>query len=71
MFHIGVRCQPTGCSRTTSLLGTRLHKNRLKKLPADWSGMKLLRQLTLYQNELSELPDSMAAMDQLQMLNIA
>lgn len=60
-----------GIEQCTSLLGTRLNKGRLKKLPRDWSNMKLLRQITLQQNELSELPDSMAEMDQLQMLNIA
>ncbi len=60
-----------GIEQCASLLGTRLHKNRVKKLPRDWSAMQKLRQLTLYQNELSELPDSMADMQQLQMLNIA
>lgn len=61
-----------GIEQCTSLLGTRLHKNnQVKRLPRDWSGMKLLRQLTLYQNHLSELPESMVGMDQLQMLNIA
>jgi Leucine-rich repeat (LRR) protein len=60
-----------GIEECSSLLGTRLHKNKVKQLPRDWSRMKLLRQLTLYQNQLSELPESMAGMDQLQMLNIA
>ena len=60
-----------GIEQCHSLLGTRLHKNKVKTLPRDWSGLQLLRQLTLYQNELSELPESMASLEQLQMLNIA
>jgi len=40
-------------------------------LPRDWSRMRSLRQITLYQNELAELPASMAGLDRLQMLNIA
>lgn len=60
-----------GIERCNSLLGMRLHKNRIKKLPEDWSGMQRLRQVTIYQNDLDELPDSMGDMGQLQMLNIA
>jgi hypothetical protein len=33
--------------------------------------MQRLRQVTLYQNELDDLPESMGEMGQLQMLNIA
>jgi Leucine-rich repeat (LRR) protein len=60
-----------GIEQCTSLLGARLNKGRLKKVPRDWSGMKTLRQITLQQNELNELPDSFAELHQLQMLNIA
>ena len=60
-----------GLEQCTTLLGVRLNKGRLKKLPRDWSAMKSLRQITLQQNELSELPDSFAQLHQLQMLNIA
>lgn len=60
-----------GIENCSSLLGARLNKGRLKKLPLDWSGMKSLRQITLQQNELTALPDSFAELNQLQMLNIA
>ena len=60
-----------GIEECESLLGMRLHKNRIKKLPKDMGRLKKLRQLTLYQNELSELPESMADMQAMRLLNIA
>ena len=44
---------------------TRLSQNNLEILPEDLGNLENLEQISLYQNRLSRLPDSMARLQRL------
>lgn len=58
-------------ARNRELSGARLHKNVIERVHHDLCDMPKLRQVTLYQNDLTELPEEFGNLQALEMLNLS
>lgn len=66
-----LRSLPAGFTRLRKLRMTRLAQNNLETLPEDIGDLENLEQISLYQNQLSRVPDSMVRLRRLCKLNLA
>jgi len=54
-----------------NLLGVRVHKNRISNISGRICNLEKMRQISLYQNELSILPEGFSTLYNVEMINLA